>query len=161
MSTTNRIKKALEELIKAADLIASEVHSRQSIELMMSQEVDLSKDQRDSHATRAERMRRRLDAWTAAKSGLAVLDKYPMVLTVNEAYEAACKAYNDYSADQAPLTWGQYLRACLNEKLNTEAPPPPAAGLTVEEVKRLLRDAVWRTGNGKALKDFYARHGGL
>lgn len=37
----------------------------------------------------------------------------------------------------------------------------PAAGLTVEEVKRLLRDAVWRTGNGKALKDFYARHGGL
>lgn len=61
---------AINQIIKAGDSIASEVESRQSTERMMSEQFDLSKDQRDSHAIRAERMRRRLAAWTSAKSRL-------------------------------------------------------------------------------------------
>lgn len=80
----------VDKLIEAGDAIASEVEGRQSIERMMSEQFDLSKDARESHAIRAERMRRRLAAWTSAKSITAQTAK---VLTDEAVKDEAVKRY--------------------------------------------------------------------
>ena len=54
-----------------------------------------------------------------------VIDRYERErsagLTVDEAHRAACDAYNNYSADNAPLTWGEYCRQCLTSALEAKS----------------------------------------
>lgn len=61
------------------------------------------------------------DALERMDKAIKAIDAPAAVLTVDEAHRAACDAYNNYSADNAPLTWGEYCRQCLTSALEAKS----------------------------------------